>query len=211
MIVILMGAPGAGKGTQAEYLRTKKSFLKISTGDLFRREIALKTELGMQVEGIINQGGFVSDEILLQIMKNELDACKSHDVVLDGFPRTVRQAEWLVQNSSVSGVIHIDVERDELVARIEGRLICTQCEAVYQATRKPPLRAGWCDRCGNALKAREDDSYERVLHRLDVYMQQTEPVLEFFKQKKQYFRLDGNCSEDTVSRQLDILLSKLGR
>ena len=136
---------------------------------------------------------------------------RSQDLVLDGFPRTVRQAEWLAANAKISGVVHIDVDREELVARIEGRLVCSQCEAVYQATRKPPLRAGWCDRCGNALKARADDSSERVLHRLEVYVQQTEPVLDFYKQRKQYFRIDGNNGEGAVSGQLDILLGKLGR
>lgn len=209
MILILMGAPGAGKGTQAEYLRNTKGFLKISTGDLFRREISLKTDLGKQVEATINQGGFVSDGILLQIMKNELEACKSQNIVLDGFPRTIPQATWLSENAKVSGVVHIDVERGELVSRIEGRLICSKCEAVYQRTRKPPLKAGWCDRCGNALRAREDDKLEKVLHRLDIYSQQTEPVLDYYRQRREYIRMDGNQGEEAVSKQLDALLDKL--
>jgi adenylate kinase len=210
MILILMGAPGAGKGTQAEHLKVDQGFLKISTGDLFRREIGLKTDLGRQVEEIINQGGLVSDEILTRIMKNELDACASQNVVLDGFPRTVRQAEWLAGNANLAGVIHIDAEREELIERLRGRLVCSRCEAVYHTVRKPPIKDGQCDKCGSPLKVREDDSLDRVLHRLDVYLQQTKPVLEFYKGTKQYFRVDGNGIEETVSKQIDELLSKIG-
>jgi len=211
MIVILMGAPGAGKGTQAEHLKKDKGFLKISTGDLLRREIAAKTELGKRVEDIMSRGALVSDEILLQVMKKELDLSHGRNLVLDGFPRTVPQAEWLSSVAKISGVIHIDADREELTSRIAGRLVCTACEAVFHISRKPPKIANQCDKCGGALTTREDDSRERVLHRLDVYHRQTEPVLEFYRENALYFRIDGNGVESSVSGQIDMLLEKIGR
>ncbi len=211
MIVVLMGVPGAGKGTQAEYLKIKKGFLKVSTGDLLRKEIDRKTSLGKHVEEVISRGKLVSDDVLLQIMKNELSASKDKNLVLDGFPRTVPQAEWLAQNAKIEGVIHIEANPDELLSRIRGRLTCPKCESVYHLTRKPPIREGYCDKCGSLLKVRNDDTDESVfLHRLEAYRYQTEPVLEFYKQRKQYFHIDGDADEETVSKQIDILLSKFG-
>jgi adenylate kinase len=209
MIVILMGAPGAGKGTQAEYLKDKKRFLKISTGDLLRREIALKTELGKRVENIVHQGSYVSDEILMGMIKNELDNSVDRDIVLDGFPRTVSQAKWLHGIAKVDGVIHIETDREELIGRVTGRVVCSRCNAVFHLLRKPPQVEGVCDVCGEALKTREDDTRERVLHRLDVYATQTAPVLEFYKEAGQYYSVDGNCNEIAVNEQIDASLVKM--
>jgi len=209
MIVILMGAPGAGKGTQAEYLKNKKGFLKVSTGDLLRREIALKTELGKQVENIVHQGGYVSDAILLEMIKNELDNSVNRDIVLDGFPRTLSQAQWLHGAAKVDGVIHIETDREELIGRITGRLLCSDCNTVFHLQRKAPKVTGICDVCGGRLKTREDDVRERVLHRLDVYVKQTAPVLEFYKEAGRYFSVNGNCDEVAVNVQIDDSLVKM--
>lgn len=208
MIVILMGAPGAGKGTQAEYLKAK-GFQKIATGDLLRKEIASKTDLGKQVEEIVNSGGLPSDQILMKIVAKELEASKSHNLVFDGFPRTVPQAEWLSKQARIAGVIHIDTDRAELLSRISGRLVCGGCGSVYHVVRKAPQVEGVCDKCGTALKIREDDTEERLLHRLDVYTAQTSPVLDFYKNTEQYFRIDGNCDENAVSKQIEVLINKL--
>ena len=162
MIVILMGAPGAGKGTQADYLREDKGFIKISTGDLLRREVSSHSELGRKVRDIMDSGGLVSDSILLQIVKNALELYKDRNLVLDGFPRTVVQAQWLEENAAVSGVIHIDVDQEELIERLSGRLVCGTCESVYHSIRKPPMREGVCDKCGGTLNVRQDDRRDRV-------------------------------------------------
>lgn len=209
MIVILMGAPGAGKGTQAEYLRQSKGFIKVSTGDLLRREVSLKTDLGKRVEAIMSQGSLVSDDILMEMMKAALAKYAELNCVLDGFPRTVAQADWLAGLVKVAGVIHVDVDREELIRRIEGRLICSSCEAVYHVTRKPPMNDMVCDKCGSLLKTRPDDTREKVLHRLDVYTSQTKPVLDYYKSRNQYFCVDGNAGEVAVSQQLDMLLSRI--
>ncbi len=211
MIVILMGAPGAGKGTQADYLMRENAFYKISTGDILRRQIESKTELGRSVEAIMNQGRLVSDSILTAVLKLELENSRGKNIVLDGFPRTIAQAEWLAKNEQIAGVLHIDVDREELIRRIEGRLVCSQCQAVYHASEKPPKLAGKCDRCSSELKVRRDDERDRVEARLDVYTRETEPVLGFYKKNGKYFRVDGARSQAEVSGRIKELLSQLER
>lgn len=211
MIVILLGAPGAGKGTQADFLKLNKGFIKISTGDLFRREIAAGTDLGKRVEDVVNKGSYVSDEILQELIKKVLAENLNLDVVLDGFPRTLPQATWLSQVADISAVIHIDTARLELINRMKARLSCSSCGAVYHVISKPSKVDGVCDICGGHLQVREDATEERILHRLDVYEKQTLPVLDFYKKSKTYFRVDGNLGEKAVSKQIEGLLLELAK
>lgn len=211
MILVLMGAPGAGKGTQADYLKGK-GFQKVSTGDLFRKEIAQCSELGQLVEAVIRRGDLVSDDVLFEILKKELNSIHNRNLVLDGFPRTVPQAEWLEENTEVSGVVHIDASSSELLNRMRGRRSCLKCGAVYHILHKPPQKAELCDKCGSELKTRADDGDESVLlNRLETYELQTQPVLDFYKKRRQYFRIDGNLEQSAVSSQLDTLLNRLNR
>ncbi len=211
MIVILMGAPGAGKGTQAEFLMREKGFRKISTGDILRRQVELKSELGKRIESIMNAGGLVSDEILLAVLKVELEKSQEKNIVLDGFPRTIPQAEWLAENANIASVIHVDVARDELIRRIEGRQVCSQCEAVYHKTEKAPKTVGKCDLCHSELRVRRDDQRDRVEARLDVYAKETEPVLSFYKKTGKYFRVDGAKSQIDVNDAIKAHLSQFDR
>ncbi len=209
MIVILMGAPGAGKGTQAEYLTIKKGFKKISTGDILRRQIEMGTDLGRRIEDIMNRGHLVSDEVLEQVLKQELAQGEDVDIVLDGYPRTIPQARWLDSNKKIAGIFHIDTSRAELVKRIEGRVVCGQCEAVYNVGAKPPRVSGVCDLCSGALKARKDDSRDKINVRLDTYERETEPVLNFYRGQGKYFRIDGNKGAAEVSKQIEDLLLQI--
>lgn len=209
MILILMGAPAAGKGTQAEYLKSK-GFAKISTGDLFRREIKSKTQLGMQVEETIRLGKYVSDEILLSLMKKELESSASQDIVLDGFPRTIAQAEWLDVNADLAAILHIDVAEKELLARVQGRLVCSNCGAVYHKDRNPPRESGICDACHGTVAMRSDDSDAKVfLDRLNIYRAETEPLLEYYKKANCYYCIDGNRDASLVRQEIDTLLETI--
>ncbi|MBI2602018.1 MAG: nucleoside monophosphate kinase [Deltaproteobacteria bacterium] len=211
MIVILMGAPGAGKGTQANYLKDSLGFRKISTGDILRKHIAAKSELGKKIETIVSAGHLVSDDILQEVLRQEIEGEKNANVVLDGFPRSQPQAEWLEENVDTTGVIHIDVGQEELIRRIEGRLTCEKCEAVYHVTDNPPKKEGICDRCKAKLVRRKDDVRSSILVRLDAYDKQTSPVLGFYKKKGKYFRLDGNGKPATINKDLLQLMKKLER
>ncbi len=209
MIIILMGAPGAGKGTQADFLVRSKGFKKIATGDILRRQIELGSAIGKQIEDIVNKGHLVSDDILLEVLRVSLREEAGKSIVLDGFPRTLGQAQWLSKQSDVAGVIHIDAEGEELVRRIEGRLICGTCHAVYHLREKPPRKEGICDRCASQLIVRKDDSRNKISVRLDTYENETAPVLNFYKELGKYFRVDGNRSTEQVSREIEALLGQL--
>lgn len=209
MIVILMGAPGAGKGTQANYLMDSLGFRKISTGDILRKHIAAKNELGRKIEAIVTAGHLVSDEILQEVLKKELEHEENAKIVLDGFPRSLPQAKWLEGSVETAGVIHIDVEQEELIRRIEGRRSCQQCGAVFHVSDSPSKKEGICDRCGAKLIVRKDDVRSSILVRLDAFEKQTAPVLDFYKAKHKYFRVDGNGKPAAINKDLLKMMKKL--
>ena len=192
MNLILMGAPGAGKGTQSEKISEKWGIPAISTGDILRAAIKAGTELGKTAKSYIDDGKLVPDEIVIGIIKEYLtsDACKN-GFILDGFPRSIPQAEALdAMDVKIDAVLSIEVADEEIVKRMSGRRVCA-CGASYHVLYNPPVRDGVCDKCGAALYTRKDDAPETVIHRLDVYHKETEPLKEFYAAKGLLVTVDG--------------------
>ena len=188
MKIVFMGPPGAGKGTQAEKIIENYQIPHISTGDMFRKAIKDQTELGMEAKRYMDQGALVPDHVTIGIVKDRLSEsdCKS-GFLLDGFPRTVDQAKALDEiltslDSKIDYVINIDVDLDILKERLTGRRICRSCGATYHMVFNPPAVAGTCDKCGGELYQRKDDNEETVGNRLDVYVSQTKPLLDYYSE-----------------------------
>ncbi|NLT95725.1 MAG: adenylate kinase [Clostridia bacterium] len=214
MRIILMGPPGAGKGTQAEKLTQKLDIPHISTGDMFRKAIKEETELGKRAKSFMEQGKLVPDEVTIGIVKERLaepDCQKGF--LLDGFPRTVAQADALEEilkemNMALDAVINITVFRELLIERLTGRRVCKSCGATYHVIFNPTKKDGTCDKCGGELYQRNDDKLETVGNRLDVYEAQTAPLIEYYEKKGLLKDIDGSQSMDVV---LSNVLAALGR
>lgn len=205
MIVVLTGAPGAGKGTQADLLAALKGFRKVSTGDALRKHVRMKSPIGLQAEAVMARGELVSDDILFEILRQELGPKAEEMILLDGYPRNVSQAKTLDSLKDVHPVvaaIHLDVDPHELVNRLSGRRVCASCGATFHVTMTPSKVAGVCDKCDGALQQRTDDSEECVRTRLSVYESMTKPVLEFYKEKGLYQRVDGMGRTEDVFGKL---------
>jgi adenylate kinase len=208
MFVILLGPPGAGKGTQADLLAARLGVPKISTGDLFRDEIGRGTPLGTELAGYINAGQLVPDGTTLRVLEERLgrpDAASG--AVFDGFPRTIGQAEALDRLLTDSGrhlerVIDVDVPTEEIVQRVAGRLICRRCHATYHELFAPPKVAGACDRCGGELYRRPDDQPQAIRTRLRVYGEQTAPLIDYYRQHGLLASVDGAQARDEVTSAL---------
>lgn len=215
MNLVLFGAPGSGKGTQAERLRDRFSLKHISTGDLLRDAVARGTELGKKVESIMAAGELVSDEIVLELIKEVVSGVKADGALagwmLDGYPRTVGQAEMLdgllaESSESIDGVVVLEVDRDAVIQRLSARRSCPECKAVYNVLNMPPKKEGICDNCGAELVHREDDRPETISNRLDVYEEQTVPILEHYEGKIKIHRVDGNQPVDEVTRAIELVV-----
>ena len=201
---ILLGPPGAGKGTQAVKIVEKYNIPHISTGDIFRENIKNQTELGKRAKAYIDRGELVPDELVVEIATDRLtkDDCKN-GFLLDGFPRTIFQAEKLDEFLTQRGekldkVINIDVEKDALVKRITGRRVCKSCGASYHVVNIPPKKDGICDLCSGELIQRADDTEETVLNRIDVYNKQTKPLVDYYDKAGVIINIDGNKDLDDV-------------
>ena len=185
--LILIGPPGAGKGTQAKKISQKYEIDHISTGDILRENIRKATQLGKAAKSYIENGQLVPDELLIQIIYEKLDSCKN-GFLLDGFPRNVEQAEALQRyldekKDGLSNVLLIETEQDVLIERITGRRTCKNCGAVYHITQSPPKIEGSCDLCGANLYQREDDKEDTLIKRLNVFMNLTAPVINYYKKR----------------------------
>ncbi len=197
IILVLMGAPGAGKGTQAGLLSRRFGWPKISTGDILREMAKAETPLGRLVREVQSSGRLVSDEILAEIVRERTsrEDCRN-GYILDGFPRTVAQAELLLELARKQGkrlrVVNFAVGRDILLQRLSARLICPQCAEIYNPIAQPPRRASQCDRCGTTLVHRADDEPEAIAQRLDVYQAQTERLIGFFRERDSLIEMDGD-------------------
>ena len=208
MFVILLGPPGAGKGTQADLLAARLGVPKISTGDLFREEISRGSSLGDEVAQFINAGQLVPDATTLRVLEERLARPDARSgAVFDGFPRTIGQAEALDGLLSGSGrhlerVIEVDVPTEEIVQRAAGRLICRNCHATYHELFAPPKVPGVCDRCGGELYRRPDDQPEAIRTRLRVYAEQTAPLIEYYRQHGLLVSVDGAKPRDEVTTAL---------
>ncbi|MDR9793891.1 adenylate kinase [Aeribacillus sp. FSL K6-8210] len=216
MNLVLMGLPGAGKGTQAEKIVEKYNIPHISTGDMFRAAIKDGTELGLQAKSYMDKGELVPDEVTIGIVRERLgknDTDKGF--LLDGFPRTVAQAEALEQilkelNKEIDYVINIHVDQEILMERLTGRRICKNCGATYHLVFNPPKEEGICDKCGGNLYQRADDNVETVGNRLEVNLKQTKPLLDFYKSKGYLKNIDGQQEINKVFEDICNLLGGLG-
>jgi len=202
--IILMGPPGAGKGTQAEKLVELYQIPHISTGDMFRKAQKEGTELGLKAKSYMDQGQLVPDEVTVGIVKERLaeDDCKG-GFLLDGFPRTVQQADALdgilvELGMALDRVVNIEVDKAFLVDRLTGRRVCRSCGATFHVTNKAPKVEGVCDKCGGELYQRNDDKVETVSNRLDVYAAQTAPLIEYYQSKGIMSSIDGSKSMEDV-------------
>jgi len=214
MRLILLGPPGAGKGTQAKRVIEEFDIPHISTGDIFRKNIKEKTELGQKVEGLLAEGKLVPDELTIEIVWDRLDQedCKN-GFLLDGFPRTIPQAEALDEGLAKRGlkldrVLNIDVDKDSLVKRLSGRRVCPNCGASYHIDNNPPKVEGICDVCQTPVIQREDDKEQTVLDRIKVYDSQTKPLVDFYNKQDLVFTVDGNLPIDEITNKLVTELKK---
>lgn len=215
MLIILLGPPGAGKGTQAERIVRDNNLVYIATGDILRQAVKTETPLGRKARNYMDQGQLVPDELVVEIVKDRLtdfDCLKG--ALLDGFPRTVSQAVFLEQvlpdiKQQVDLVLSLEVAEEELIERLTGRRVCSDCGATYHLKFKPPQVRNVCDQCGGDLYQRDDDSLETVKERLQVYREQTEPLIAFYTEKELLCRIDGNQEIDQVYQQIDEAIEKI--
>ena len=204
MKIIMLGAPGAGKGTQAKMIAEKYQIPHVSTGDIFRANIKNGTELGMEAKKYMDQGQLVPDELTVKILLDRVaqaDCAKGY--VLDGFPRTIPQAEVLDKaltelGESIDYAVDVNVPDENIVRRMSGRRACLACGATYHIAHIPPKQEGICDTCGQELVLRDDDKPETVLKRLQVYHEQTQPLIDFYTEKGVLRTVDGTVDMKDV-------------
>lgn len=214
LVIIMMGPPGAGKGTQAVELAEKMHIPHISTGDLFRENLSQNTELGKKAKGFIDKGNLVPDDLVIDMLFDRINKndCKN-GFILDGFPRTVEQAKALDQKMGDKfKVVSLNLEIDDqpLIERITGRLMCKSCGAPYHQKFMPPKVAGVCDKCKGPLYQRTDDTEQVVKERLSVYHKQTEPVIEYYAKKPGLLhQIDSRKNKDVVFKELVETVQKI--
>ena len=212
MKIIMLGAPGAGKGTQAKMIAEKYSVPHISTGDIFRANIKNGTELGMEAKKYMDQGLLVPDELTVKILLDRVanDDCKN-GYVLDGFPRTIPQAEVLDKaltelGDQIDYAVNVEVPDENIIKRMGGRRACLSCSATYHIEHIPPKTEGICDTCGKELVLRDDDKPETVKNRLDVYHKQTQPLIDFYSAKGVLKTVDGTVDMKDVFAAITAIL-----
>ena len=208
MKIIMLGAPGAGKGTQAKRIAEKYGIPHISTGDIFRENIKSGTELGLKAKKYMDEGGLVPDEITIGMLLDRIarEDCKG-GFILDGFPRTIPQAKSLTEaltakDQKIDYAINVEVPDENITGRMAGRRACLTCGATYHVVFNPPKKEGICDNCGNALILRDDDKPETVLHRLQVYHELTQPLINYYTEAGVLVTVDGTVHPDEVFGQI---------
>jgi len=212
MKLILLGPPGAGKGTQAEFVVGKHKIPQISTGDLLRAAVKNGTELGKQAKTFMDAGKLVPDQVVIGLISERLDQpdCQ-RGYILDGFPRTVAQAEALEtllqgKGQALDHVVSIEVPDADLMGRLTGRFTCRKCNAMYHKLFSPPKQEGVCDKCGGELYQRDDDKETTIRSRLDVYHKQTSPLIAFYRERGRLRQVDGTGSIEQIAGRIDALL-----
>ena len=208
MNIILLGAPGAGKGTQGQILCEKYGIPQISTGDILRANVRNKTALGVQAKEFMDKGSLVPDKIVVDMV---VDRIKAEDCqkgfILDGFPRTLNQAEALNEtfatlNKKIDAVVGVEVDKKTLTKRLSGRRICKKCSASYHVSFSPPVNMGICDKCNAELYQRDDDQEETIEARLVVYQKETLPLVNYYREKGQYLPVDGTGAMDKITKSI---------
>jgi adenylate kinase len=208
MYIIILGAPGAGKGTQADILSQEMNLPHIASGDLFRQALEARTEVGLLAKSYMDKGELVPDEITIKMILERINqpGCAS-GCLFDGFPRTLHQAKVLdealgEQGKSIDEAIYIEVPNEELVKRLSGRWLCRTCQTPYHLINSPPKTPGKCDKCGGKLYQRSDDREETVKDRLSIFFAQTVPILDYYKKQGKLIRVNGNLGMQGVAREI---------
>jgi adenylate kinase len=208
MYIIILGAPGAGKGTQADILSQEMNLPHIASGDLFRQALEERTEVGLLAKNYMDKGELVPDEITIKMILERINQsdCAS-GCLFDGFPRTLHQAKVLdkalkEQGKTIDKAIYIEVPNEELVKRLSGRWLCRTCQTPYHIINSPPKTPGKCDKCGGKLYQRSDDREETVKDRLGVFFAQTIPILDYYKKQGKLIRVNGNLGMQGVAREI---------
>lgn len=208
MYIIILGAPGAGKGTQAGILSREMNLPRIASGDLFRQALEKKSELGLLAKSYMEEGRLVPDEIAIRMVleRISLPDCVS-GCLFDGFPRTLEQAEVLdkalaEQGKSIAKAIYIQVTKEEFLKRLSGRWLCRNCQTPYHLVTSPPKVQGECDKCGGELYQRPDDNEETVRERLEVFFAQTAPILDYYRKQNKLIEVNGNLGIQEVAREV---------
>ncbi|CCY99546.1 adenylate kinase [Clostridium sp. CAG:793] len=219
MYIIMLGAPGSGKGTIGTEICDEFNLVHVATGDIFREEMKNQTELGKKAEEYISQGKLVPDEVTVGMVKSKLD--KLENVLLDGFPRTIDQAKALEEylkekGKEITAVIDLEVPDQDIIKRTSSRVICSnkECGASYNTVFMPPKVEGICDRCGSALTKRKDDNPETIKERLDVYHKNTEPLINFYKEENKLETIDidiysPTTKEDTTKSAIEKIENRI--
>lgn len=208
MKIIMLGAPGAGKGTQAKKIAAKYQIPHVSTGDIFRANIKNGTELGMKAKSYMDAGGLVPDEITIGMLLDRIhEADCENGYVLDGFPRTIPQAESLTEalagmDEKIDYAVNVDVPDENIISRMSGRRACLNCGATYHIVYNPPKQDGVCDVCGDQLVLRDDDKPETVQKRLSVYHDQTQPLIEYYEKAGVLKQVDGTQDMEAVFQDI---------
>lgn len=211
MNLVFLGYPGSGKGTQAKILSERRNFAHLSTGDLFREEIAKGSELGKKVKDIISSGKLVSDAVVLEVIENKIGSLKQ-DVIFDGFPRTVDQAEGLDKmlekySRQVDAVLFFEIEEKEVVRRLSARRSCS-CGKIYNILTNPPSKEGKCDSCGSDLFTREDDKPEVIAKRIEVYKDLTSPLISYYRTQGLFHIVNADRPSEEVYAEIEATLAK---
>lgn len=211
MKLVLLGPIGVGKGTQAKRLCERYGIIHISTGDMLREHLKNKTEIGLKVKEIMDSGGLVSDDIVVEMVKRRvLEPDAKAGYILDGFPRNLAQAEILEKENILGDdyvAVLLDLADDVIIKRLGGRRVCPTCQAVYHATNFPPKKENVCDACGGGLIIRDDDNEDVVKNRLKVYHETSEPVKDFYKSKNRLIEVEASVGADEVA---DIIVKAIG-
>jgi len=215
--LVIMGPPGAGKGTQAAMIANRFSIPHVSTGDIFRKNLKEGTPLGLKAKEYMNKGLLVPDETVVEIVKDRLseEDCQK-GFLLDGFPRTVAQASVLDEvlgqmNMKIDNVINIEVPKEVLIERAVGRRVCKKCGATYHVKYKSPSRPGLCDECDGELIQRDDDKEETVVKRIEVYLEQTQPLIDYYAKRGLLVNIDGGQNITNVGEQIVKALERGGK
>ncbi len=212
MYIILLGAPGVGKGTQAKMIMEHYHIPQISTGDILRAEIKKESPLGLQVKSVLERGELVSDDLILQIVDQRLhEADCAKGFILDGFPRTIPQAQGLDDILKKMGihdlkVIEIHVPAEDIIQRLTNRRVCSQCGTIYNLIVSPPSQPDICDKCGGPLLQRDDDKEETIKNRLGIYHDSTAPLIEYYQEENHFFKVDGKQSMEAVFEGIRTIL-----
>ncbi len=213
MKVVLLGPPGAGKGSLAGVLKEKYSMAHISTGDMLREEIKKGTPLGLEIKSLIATGALVSDELVTKLVEQRLthDPDFKKGYMLDGFPRTVKQARDLdallaKTNAPLDFALNMEADGDLILKRLTGRRVCRKCGALFHMANKPPVKAGVCDLCGGELYQRTDDNEETIKSRMQIYQTSTQPIIDYYARQHKLKKVDGNLETADIAQSLAVML-----